>query len=47
MEVVKHWRKIQVDESGNKIRTLNEAAEIVGISKKTLEDYAYQIQFGS
>lgn len=37
---------MQIDENGNKIRTLSEAAELIGLSKKTLEDYAYQIQFG-
>jgi|JI10StandDraft_1071094.scaffolds.fasta_scaffold255132_2 hypothetical protein len=29
-----------------KIRTLSEAADMIGVCKKTLDDYAYQVQFG-
>lgn len=31
---------------GKKVMTLSEAADVVGANKKTLEDYAYQLQFG-
>lgn len=44
--MVTRWKKIQIDEMGNKVRTLNEAADLIGANKKTLEDYAYQVQFG-
>ncbi len=37
---------MQVDENGNKVRTLSEAADFIGVNKKTLEDYSYQVQLG-
>ena len=53
MEAVKQWRILYdtADESGKRIYTLEESAKIVGIAKKTLDDYhihlrvAYQFNF--
>ena len=53
MEAVRLWRYLydSADESGKRLYTLEEAAQRVGIAKKTLDDYfihlraAYEFHF--
>lgn len=53
MELVQKWRSLyehsgQVDEHGNLIKyNLNQAADVVGVPKKTLEDYYYLLRNAS
>ena len=46
MEGVREWIKLYnlTDEKGGKIHTLESASHIVGISKKTLDDYYKHIK---
>ena len=48
IEIVKKWRDLwaEVDIYGKKCHTLESAAQRVGITRRTLEDYNYQIQQG-
>lgn len=45
---VRKWKELNnmTDQYGKKVHTLESAARIVGIQKKTLDDYNYQIQLG-
>lgn len=45
---VRKWKELSsmTYDSGKKVHTLESAARIVGIQKKTLDDYNYQIQLG-
>jgi hypothetical protein len=44
---VKRWRDIHnaVDHDKNRV-SLQEAAKMIGISKKSLDDYFYQLRLG-
>lgn len=46
--MVKRWRLIHLD--GNKLglkkQSLGDAARAIGVSKKTLDDYYYQLRLG-
>lgn len=45
-ECVKLWRNLYelVDNKGKRIHTLESAAQVVGLAKKTLDDYYYQLR---
>lgn len=45
-EYVNYWRQLyqKVDANGKRVYTLETAAAVVGISKKTLDDYYYQLR---
>ena len=45
MEYVNYWRELyeNVDSNGKRIYTLETAAVKVGLAKKTLDDYYYQL----
>jgi hypothetical protein len=45
---VRKWKELSsmTYDSGKKVHNLESAARIVGIQKKTLDDYNYQIQLG-
>lgn len=46
--MVKKWRLIHLDsiKSGLKKMSLSDAAKSIGVSKKTLDDYYYQLRLG-
>ena len=46
LDSVRVWRQLydQYDNKGKRIYNLESAAKVVGISKKTLDDYNYQIK---
>lgn len=46
--MVKKWRELgsQVDIYGKRCHTLESAAQEIGVTRRTLEDYNYQIQQG-
>lgn len=46
--MVKKWRLIHLDslKSGLKKMSLADAAKSIGVSKKTLDDYYYQLRLG-
>ena len=48
LEMVKKWRELgaQVDIYGKRCHTLESAAQEIGVTRRTLEDYNYQIQQG-
>jgi hypothetical protein len=48
IELVKRWRMVHLDSSKSGLRkmSLAEAARAIGISKKTLDDYYYQLRLG-
>lgn len=47
IESVKRWRELHTTPSKDKGRvSLQEAAKIIGISKKSLDDYYYQLRLG-
>lgn len=45
---MRKWRELlsECDERGRKIHTRESAAAKIGINKKTLVDYAYQVHLG-
>jgi hypothetical protein len=43
---VQKWRSYHDDPPDGKRKTLQEAAKLVGISKKSLDDYYYQLRIG-
>lgn len=43
---MKYWRELHTNVIKGKKMNLQEAAEIVGISKKSLDDYYYQLRLG-
>jgi hypothetical protein len=45
IQIVKKWRKLHESGKG-KAMTLPEAAEILGLPKKSLDDYYYQLRMG-
>lgn len=46
IEIVKQWRDIHVSNANGKKVNLQESAEMLGISKKSLDDYYYQLRLG-
>lgn len=46
MELVHRWRELHDCPSEGKKINLQESAKIVGISKKSLDDYYYQLRMG-
>ncbi len=48
MASVKKWKQLnnRLDENGKKMYTMDSAAKELGILKKTLDDYNYQLQLG-
>jgi hypothetical protein len=46
IELVQKWRIHHTDPPDGKRRTLQEAAKLVGVSKKSLDDYYYQLRVG-
>ncbi len=45
IDLVKRWRKLHLGTEGKKLN-LQEAAKVVGVSKKSLDDYYYQLRVG-
>lgn len=46
IEIVREWRELHLKPKNRKRLNLQEAAEVVGISKKSLDDYYYQLRLG-
>jgi hypothetical protein len=46
IELVQKWRLHHSDPPDGKRKTLQEAAKLVGVSKKSLDDYYYQLRVG-
>lgn len=46
IEIVKRWREIHQSKNNLKKVSLQEAAKIVGLPKKSLDDYYYQLRLG-
>lgn len=46
LALVHHWRQLQGSCVEGKKMTLQDAAKQVGISKKSLDDYYYQLRIG-
>ncbi len=46
IEIVKRWREIHQSKNNLKKVSLQEAARIVGLPKKSLDDYYYQLRLG-
>jgi hypothetical protein len=46
IEIVKKWREIHQSKNNFKKVSLQEAAKIVGLPKKSLDDYYYQLRLG-
>ena len=46
IEMVHQWRELNSKEMGHKKMNLQEAAKKIGISKKSLDDYYYQLRIG-
>jgi hypothetical protein len=46
--LVKQWRNIHINSGGNGMKKINlqEAAKAIGVSKKSLDDYYYQLRLG-
>ena len=46
IEYVNYWRELyeKVDKNGKRLYTLETAADKVGLAKKTLDDYYYQLR---
>jgi hypothetical protein len=45
IQIVRRWRKLCDNKKGASI-TLAEAADLVGLPKKSLDDYYYQLRMG-
>lgn len=46
IEIVKKWREIHMSKNNFKKISLQEAAKVVGLPKKSLDDYYYQLRLG-
>lgn len=46
IELVQEWRSLHSTVKKGKRLNLQEAAKIVGVSKKSLDDYFYQLRVG-
>jgi hypothetical protein len=46
IEIVKRWRDLHIQKRGEKKISLQEAAKMVGLPKKSLDDYYYQLRLG-
>lgn len=46
-ELVSRWRQLYASRTDGKRLTLDQAAELVGVPRKTLEDYHYQLKRAS
>lgn len=46
IEIVKRWREIHQSKNHLKKMSLQEAAKMVGLPKKSLDDYYYQLRLG-
>lgn len=45
IDLVKRWRKLHLGTEGKRLN-LQEAAKVLGVSKKSLDDYYYQLRIG-
>lgn len=46
MELVREWRELHSGTQDQKRMNLQEAARSIGVSKKSLDDYYYQLRVG-
>jgi len=46
IEIVKKWRDIHLNKTAFKKVSLQEAAKMIGLPKKSLDDYYYQLRLG-
>jgi len=46
IEIVKKWRELHYAKNDCKKKSLLEAAQLVGLPKKSLDDYYYQLRLG-
>lgn len=46
IEIVKKWREIHLSKNNFRKVSLQDAAKMVGLPKKSLDDYYYQLRLG-
>jgi hypothetical protein len=46
VEIVKRWRELHLSRNSPRKVSLQEAAKLVGLPKKSLDDYYYQLRLG-